>query len=419
MELVPGIIALNAAKNVVIVGDLKQLPHIPNEKLTIKEYDKLSKKYNVGNEYDYYHNSLLASFDSIFDNNIKVMLQEHYRCNNYIIEFCNRKYYEGKLICLSNKMNKTPLVLLKTVPGNHMRFGKNAVNKITNIRELDSLMNEKFMQEIGINNLENKTFGFMSPFRGQVNASKEILYSDFQKDTVHKFQGRESDIILFSSVLDEKGASDKLLGFVDEPHLVNVAVSRAVEKFVLVSNVDVFVKANKELGDLIRYMQYYQDNSIICESKVRSIFDLLYSNYSDKLKEMQKSKKWEKSRYNSENLLYALLDDLLDFSKYKYVIEVRLGSLFKNEEDFTMEELNYINNNARVDVMIYNNFDKQPVLGIEVDGYQFHDNNPKQWRKDELKNKIFEKMEVPLLRLKTVGSNEREKIENYSNKYSS
>ncbi len=142
MELVLGIIALNAAKNVVIVGDLKQLPHIRNEKLTLKEYDELSKKYNVSNEYDYYHNSLLASFDSIFDNNIKVMLQEHYRCNNHIIEFCNRKYYESKLICLSNKMNKTPLVLLKTVLGNHMRFGKNAVNKITNIRELDSLMNE-------------------------------------------------------------------------------------------------------------------------------------------------------------------------------------------------------------------------------------------------------------------------------------
>ena len=45
------------------------------------------------------------------------------------------------------------------------------------------------------------------------------------------------------------------------------------------------------VGDLIHYMQYYQDNSIICESKVRSIFDLLYLNYSDKLKEMQKSKK--------------------------------------------------------------------------------------------------------------------------------
>ena len=77
--------------------------------------------------------------------------------------------------------------------------------------------------------------------------------------------------------------------------LLMLQVSRAVEKFVLVSNVDVFVKANKELGDLIRYMQYYQDNSIICESKVRSIFDLLYLNYSDKLKEMQKSKKWGES----------------------------------------------------------------------------------------------------------------------------
>lgn len=413
VELVPGIIALDVAENVVIVGDLKQLSHIPDEKLTLEEYDELSKKYNVSVEYNYYHNSLLASFDLLFNNNIKVMLQEHYRCNNHIIEFCNRKYYEGKLICFSNKENKDPLVLLKTVPGNHMRFGEKAVNKITNIRELDSLMDEDFMKEIGINNLENKTFGFMSPFRGQVNVSKEILYSDFQKDTVHKFQGRESDIILFSSVLDEKGASSKLLGFVDEPHLINVAVSRAVEKFVLVSNVDVFVKANKELGDLIRYMQYYQEKSILCDSKVQSIFDLLYSDYSDKLKEMKKSKSWGKSKYNSENLLYALLDDLLDFSKYKYVIEVKLINVIKKENDFTVEELNYINNKARVDVMIYSNFDKQPVLGIEVDGYQFHDNNPKQWNKDELKNEIFKKMGVPLLRLKTVGSKEREKIEKY------
>lgn len=413
VELVPGIIALDVAKNVVIVGDLKQLSHIPNEKLTLKEYDELRKKYNVSFEYDYYHNSLLSSFDLIFDNNIKVMLQEHYRCNNHIIEFCNRKYYKGKLICLSNKENKAPLVLLKTVPGNHMRFGKNAVNKITNIRELDSLMDENFMKEIGINNLENKTFGFMAPFRGQVNASKEILYSDFQKDTVHRFQGRESDIILFSSVLDEKGASSKLLGFVDEPHLINVAVSRAIEKFVLVSNVDVFVKANKELSDLIRYMRYYQENSILCDSNVRSIFDLLYSDYSDKLKEMKKSKNWGKSKYDSENLLYALLDDFLDFSKYKYIAELKLINIIKGENNFTVEELNYINNKARVDVMIYSNFDKQPVLGIEVDGYQFHDNNPKQWNKDELKNKIFKKMGIPLLRLKTVGAKEREEIEKY------
>lgn len=413
VELVPGIIALNTAENIVIVGDLKQLPHIPNEKLTIEDYNELSNKYNVSFEYNYYHNSLLSSFDYIFDDNIKVMLQEHYRCNSHIIEFCNRKYYGGKLICLSNKQNKEPLVLLKTVPGNHMRFGKNAKNKITNIRELDSLMDKDFMKEAGIDILENKTIGFMTPFRGQVNAAKDILYSDFQKDTVHKFQGRECDIILFSSVLDKKGTYSKLMGFVDEPHLINVAVSRAVEKFILVSNVDVFMKSNKELADLIRYMEYYEEASVMCESKVRSIFDLLYSDYSDKLKEMQKRKHWGKSQYTSENLLYALLDDILDFSKYKYVLEVNLKDIIKEENDFMVEELKYIKNRARVDVMIYSIYDKQPILGIEVDGYKFHDNNPKKWKNDELKNCIFEKMGIPLLRLKSVDSNEKEKIMKY------
>lgn len=413
VELVPGIIALHTADNAVIVGDLKQLPHIPNEKLTLEDYDALRDKYHVNFEYNYYHNSLLASFDYIFDSNIKVMLLEHYRCNNRIIEFCNRKYYEGKLICLSNKQNKDSLILLKTVPGNHMRFGKNAVNKITNIRELDSLMDESFMSEAGIDVRENKSFGFMAPFRGQVNASEEILYSDFQKDTVHKFQGRECDVILFSSVLDKKGASSKLMKFVDEPHLINVAVSRAIEKFILVSNVDVFVKANKELGDLIRYMQYYQEDTLLCESRVRSIFDLLYSDYYDKLKEMQKRKKWKRSKYTSENLLYSLLDDMLDFSKYKYGKNVNLKYIIKEEKYFNDNELKYIKNGASVDVLIYSNYDKQPVLGIEVDGYAFHENNPKQRKNDELKDHIFDKIEIPLLRLKTVGSKEKEKIEKY------
>lgn len=413
VDLIPGIIALHAAKNAVIVGDLKQLPHIPEENISIKKYDELRKKYNISLEYDYYHNSLLSSCDSIFTDDIKVMLKEHYRCDNRIIEFCNRKYYGGKLVCLSDRNNVNPLVLLKTVPGNHLRYGKNAVNKITNIRELESLMDKEFIEEAGIDVHTNATFGFMAPFRGQVNAAEGILQSEFQKDTVHKFQGRECDIILFSSVLDAKFTSKKLMGFVDEPHLINVAVSRAIDKFVLVSHVDVFLQEKHELCDLIRYMQYYQDNSIVCESKVRSIFDLLYSDYSKELKELEKRNTWGRSKYISENLTYALLDDILDTYKYKYVREVRLKDIFRDLENFTDEEITYIKNNARLDIAIYNVYDKQLTLAIEVDGFTSHENNPSQLLKDKLKNSIFEKAGIPLLRLSTVGSNEKEKIEKF------
>ncbi len=413
VELIPGIIALNTAKNVVVVGDKNQLPHIPEEKIKKNEYNNLSKRYNVSYEFDYYKNSLLDSFDYIFKDDIKILLREHYRCDRRIIEFCNRKYYEGKLICLSKQEKINPLVLLKTSPGNHLRYGKRAVNKITNVRELESIVDKEFIQTIGTSFDNDKTIGFVAPFRGQANEANNILPSEFQKDTVHKFQGRECDIIMFSSVLDKKVKSKILMKFVDDPHLVNVAVSRAIEQFILVSHVDTFLEENGDISDLIKYMQYYEDDCLIYQSQVKSIFDLLYSDYSALLKEKEKNEKWKKSRFNSENLIYELLDEILDKSKYKYVREVYLKEIFQEKSLFSEDEVIYIQNNSRTDVIIYSIFDKKPLLGIEVDGFVSHDNNPNQLIKDRLKDSIFVKGKIPLLRLKTNESNEKEKILKY------
>lgn len=413
VELIPGIIALGTAKNVVVVGDKKQLSHIPEEKIKKSEYKKLSEQYNVSYEYDYYENSILNSFDYIFKDDIKVLLREHYRCDRRIIEFCNRKYYEGELICLSKQEQVNPLILLKTTAGNHLRYGKKSINKITNIREIESLIDKEFIQKIGINLIEDKTFGFIAPFRGQANEACKILPSEFQKDTVHKFQGRECDIVMFSSVLDKKIKSKILMKFVDEPHLLNVAISRAIEQFILVSHVDTFLEENGDISDLIRYMQYYEEDCLIHQSEVKSIFDLLYSDYSIILKQKEKNNKWRKSKFNSENLLYELLDNMLDNSKHRYVREVYLKEMFQEKSLFTEDEVTYIQNNSRVDVVIYNIFDKKPLLGIEVDGFVSHDNNPTQLLKDRLKDSIFAKGNIPLLRLKTNESNEKQRIEEY------
>lgn len=53
----------------------------------------------------------------------------------------------------------------------------------------------------------------------------QAKYEQAIVDTVHKFQGRECDAIIFSTVLDQKGVNR--LGFVDSSCLLNVAVSRA------------------------------------------------------------------------------------------------------------------------------------------------------------------------------------------------
>ena len=54
--------------------------------------------------------------------------------------------------------------------------------------------------------------------------------------------------------------------------------------------------------------------------------------------------------------------------------------------------------------------DKSPLLAIEVDGTAFHAVGSTQAERDQIKNHIFEKCGIPLLRLRTDGSSEREKI---------
>jgi len=77
-----------------------------------------------------------------------VILREHYRCHSQIIGFCNKKYYDGELICHTKSDSENPLVLLKTVKGNHMRIGEEAANRITNIRELESLKDKEFLRTL-------------------------------------------------------------------------------------------------------------------------------------------------------------------------------------------------------------------------------------------------------------------------------
>ena len=54
--------------------------------------------------------------------------------------------------------------------------------------------------------------------------------------------------------------------------------------------------------------------------------------------------------------------------------------------------------------------DKKPILAIEVDGFKYHKQNQKQIERDRVKDIIFEKIGMPLLRLSTTGANEEERI---------
>jgi len=65
---------------------------------------------------------------------------------------------------------------------------------------------------------------------------------------------------------------------------------------------------------------------------------------------------------------------------------------------------------THTDFVIFNKLDKMPVLVVEVDGYAFHVNNPKQAARDKMKDAILEKYEIPILRLKTNESGEEARL---------
>ena len=117
---------------------------------------------------------------------------------------------------------------------------------------------------------DKKETGIISPYRDQVNAiQKEI--PDVETATVHKFQGKEKDTIIISTV------DDMISDFADDPYLINVAVSRAKKRLILVMTGNEQTQ-ERNITDLMKYIQY--NNFQVTDSKIYSIFDYLYGQYT-------------------------------------------------------------------------------------------------------------------------------------------
>lgn len=409
VDLITGSLVFSCCKNIIIVGDVKQLPQIVD--MNIEPRLKTTPSNQV---YNYFMNNILSSVIGLYEDSLpREILREHYRCHPQIIEFCNQKYYDGKLVpYTSTNLSKYPLVLYKTAEGNHMRrvtWGEEKGNY--NQRELDVIVEEV----LGKTSLTEKygDIGFVTPYRKQANKAEQLLPSSIESDTIHKYQGREKDIMIMSTVLDTSRKGHEGLKFVDDPNMVNVAISRAIKQFVLLTDHELFFKKGKDIGDLIRYIQYNTLDENIIESKVISVFDLLYRQYSSQLISL-KSKMNPTDRYQSEEALRVLLEEILSepsYKHYSYVQGMLLRNLLNTIDLLTTEELAFVNNRASLDFVVFYKQDKACALVIEVDGFAFHENNLKQLRRDLLKDAILAKYELPILRLASNGSRERERIQ--------
>ena len=387
-----GTLALTCARNAIIVGDTKQLPNVETEE-DRKKLQAIAKPYNIAEGYDCSKYSFLESVLKVIPDVTETMLREHYRCHPRIINFCNQKFYGGNLLIMTEDQGEENVLrAIRTVKGNH------ATNHM-NQREIDVVKEELLptLKECG-------SIGIVTPYNNQVNAFCQQL-NGIKTGTIHKYQGREEDTIIMSVV------DNQISEFADDANMLNVAVSRAQKRFCLIMTGNEQAKHHNVM-DLLDYIAY--NNCSVTESKLASIFDYLYNQYTEQRLNFLKNNP-QISEYASENLTYALINEVLasnpDYDCLKVLCHIPLRQLIKNTSLMSAEELKYAANySTHLDFLIINRVGKQPVLAIETDGYSFHNEETIQHQRDLLKDHILSIYGLPLLRLSTKGSGEREKI---------
>ena len=278
-----GVATFSLAKRAIIVGDVKQIEPVWN----------VSSKIDIGNlkkceiikdyddtiyEKEFDAKGFLSSSGSIMkmaqnacnfkadkSNEKGLTLTEHRRCYDEIIDYCNVLAYNGELIPLRGKAKNDllfpPMYCIhvegNSVKTNTSRHNQNEVTAIvTWLIANATIIQEKYGR------LEDAV-GIITPFVGQkISLRYALKRAGFNVDllkigTVHALQGAERSIILFSMVYGKDDSGTMFFDRDNKPNMLNVAVSRAKDNFIVFANTGILDKAAETpSGKLSNHLTY-------------------------------------------------------------------------------------------------------------------------------------------------------------------
>jgi hypothetical protein len=403
VDLLASGLAMASCRNLIVVGDRRQLPHIPGD----IPYDAIAP----APAYDCEQHSVLSSVTELYGDALPVtLLREHYRSHPAIIGFCNSAFYDGELIPYTESAGRREpaMWLHTTVPGNHMRSHSGGGR--SNQREIDVIEREVLDQAPA--GIEAQDVAVAAPYRLQADKAADSLKGAVGSvDTVYKLQGRQRRMVILTTVLSETGAGRTGLKFVDDPRLVNVAVSRATDHFVLVTNHQKLPRS-RHLRDLVGYIEYRYPDEQPGASRVVSVFDLLYREYDEVLGPLAERLSGGVGS-PAERIVAVVVGDILAEPEHRHLrvqSQILLCNLTPAPDALGKDQRAFIRSRSSVDFVIYNRVTRRPVLAIEIDGFRFHEDRPEQLRRDAIKDSILKLLGLPLLRLATTGSDEERRI---------
>ena len=368
------LIPIIRGRNLMLVGDQQQLN--PVILLDKKNNDALKKKYSIAPEYDFINNSIYKTYlacDAISD---EILLSNHYRCHEKIIDFNNKKYYNNKLNIKSKNPESQPLTYV------------NVNNDTTSVRNTAPEECEQIVKYCVAN--KDKKIGIITPFVNQKNLINEELQKEGITDvvcgTVHAFQGDEKDIILCSLAITDKTTAKTYNWLKGNKELINVAVSRAKNKFILLTNdkdlerLHSLDSGDDDIYELASYMKSNGTSRVT--SRVVNSRALGIKPYSTET---------EDSFMNT--LTYALGNINIGKRQYEIRKEVPIAQVFG--ENFSHTDLFYT---GRFDFVVFEKKSRIPVFAIELDGKEHYDNEVVKIR-DEKKKKICDEHRFQLIRV--------------------
>jgi hypothetical protein len=208
-------------QQLVLIGDPQQLhPHIPSTNCNLEE--KQLQELSTTLFHRLY--GVLPSF----------FLDEQHRMHPFLAKFCSEQFYDGKLKSSSTLHSRKPVRIDWINPDEPSVFidvqdprgGERKIGTSYHNKEECSLI-VKVIKSLLDNEVSPLDITVLTPYLGQVKCiSDELagLNAKIGVSTIDRFQGRENEIIIFSTVrCNSQGA----LGFTDNPYRMNVLLTRA------------------------------------------------------------------------------------------------------------------------------------------------------------------------------------------------
>ncbi len=242
----------------IMAGDHKQLPPTvlsDNEELKKTLFEKLINKY--------------PEFSTI--------LEIQYRMNEKIMEFPNRMFYNNKLkadesvkninlMDLVDKVDEEDKDIINKKPVQFINVdGQERKDKDSpsyyNIEEANKVLEvvKKLIKY-------NIPLSVITPYDAQVRYLRRLFEDnkiDVEVNTVDGFQGRENEAIVISFV------RTKNFGFLKDLRRLNVAITRAKRKLILIGN-EKLLKKDKVYNEMLKWAKSCDKDESLCKSKSKT-----------------------------------------------------------------------------------------------------------------------------------------------------